>query len=146
MEAAIPPTLGRRIADCRQRRGWTQKRLADEAGISVTFLSDVENDKSTMGSDLLLRLADALGASLDYLLKGETDRVQQRQPLVIPPELAEAAEEQGWSVGKTGDLLRAHQIVVARRTREMAADSDRRLSKQDWLDLYQRLFGDERTR
>jgi transcriptional regulator with XRE-family HTH domain len=138
-------TLGRRIAACRVARGWTQKRLAEEAGISVPFLSDVENDKRSIGSDPLVRLADALGASLDYLLKGIESDAGPRGPLVIPGELAEAAEEQGWSVGEAQDLVNAHRIVVSRRSKGDGGGVDDTLSKQGWLDFYRRLFGRERA-
>lgn len=140
-----PATVGRRIAACREARGWTQKRLADESELSIPFLSDVENDKRAIGSDALLRLADALGASLDYLLKGTVDAGATRSPLIIPHGLAQAAEEHGWSVGEAQDLLKAQQIVVARRSRTQGASSQQELSAKDWADLYRRLFGGEKT-
>jgi len=102
-------------------------------------LSDVENDKRAIGSEALVRLADALGASLDYLLKGVEQESDARTPLVIPPELLEAAEEQEWSLGEAQDLLRANRIVVARRTTQRVPARDR-LTKQEWLDLYDTLF------
>lgn len=144
MENNVPGTLGRRIAKMRDQRDWTQKRLAEEAEISVTFLSEVENDKRSVSADVLLRLADALGASLDYLIKGEIEPPKQRQPLVIPPELAEAAEEMQWSFGIAQDLLKARQIVIARRSRAAnTQDVVRPLSKQEWINLHESLFGNE---
>lgn len=141
----VPATVGRRIAACREARNWTQKKLADEAGLSVPFLSDVENDKRSIGSDGLLRLADALGASLDYLLKGTVDNSTARNPLVIPHALAQAAEEHGWSVGEAQDLMKTHQIVVARRSRTQTPLRHEELSREGWVDLYRRLFGGEKT-
>lgn len=142
--AVIPPNLGRRLADCRARRRWTQKQLADAAGLSVQFLSELENGKRAIGSDALLRLAEALGASLDYLLKGEVAAPQPRRALVIPPELAEAAEEQGWSLSDAADLLRARHIVVARRSRGGEAEErDRPLTKRQWVEFYRRLYRDD---
>lgn len=136
----VPPTLGRRIADCRERRGWTQKTLAERAGLSPTFLSEVENGHRTPGADALLRLAEAVGASLDYLMKGETDAAPARQPLVLPPELAEVAEEEGWSVGEASDLLKFHQMVVARRSRGGNDDAGRPLTKDEWRRKYDLFF------
>ncbi|MGE0441234.1 MAG: helix-turn-helix domain-containing protein [Polyangiaceae bacterium] len=137
-----PSTLGGRAARCRERLGRTQRELAEQAGISVTFLSEIENDRRSMGADVLLRLAEVLGVSVDYLLKGETEPQRHREPLIIPPELAEAAEERGWSLGKATDLLKANQLVVARRSRDSDSDrSNRLLSKDDWIDLHDRLFG-----
>ncbi len=142
LTAPTPPSLGKRIAECRDRLNWTQKTLAEKANLSVTFVSEVENDRRTPGADALLRLAEALGASLDYLVKGVPDAAPQPRPLVIPPNLAEAAEAGGGSVGRVRVLLKFRQMVVARRSREGEADApDRALSKGDWLDLHRRFFG-----
>src|SRR6266849_438468 len=60
-------TLGKRIAALRERRGLLQKDLADRADLSVSFVSEIENDKRNIGTEALLRIAEVLGASLDYL-------------------------------------------------------------------------------
>jgi transcriptional regulator with XRE-family HTH domain len=109
----------------------------------VTFLSELENDKRTMGADVVLRIADALAVSIDYVLKGEVEPVRPRRPLVLPPELTEAAEEEGWPLGEAVDTLKARQLVVARRSREAEDRPDRGLSKQEWIDLHDRLFQHE---
>ena len=143
MDSSIPPTLGRRVAECRDRRGWTQKYLADQAGLSVTFVSEIENDRRTPGTDALLRLADALGASLDYLVKGATAAPTQR-PLVIPPELAAIGDKMGWSLRETGDVLKFRRMVLARRSPGGDHDDpDRSLSEEEWLALYRRLYEHE---
>src|SRR5918997_4265935 len=135
-----PPTLGKRIVDGRERKGWTQKDLAHRAGISVTFLSEIENDRRGIGSETLLNIADALGTSLDYLVRGEVHAAPPRRPLVIPPELTEAADENGWTLGQTRDLLRAREIVLARRSRNGEADRDvGSVSKEEWVELFNRL-------
>ena len=122
--------LGSRIAELRHRRGWTQRDLAKRARVSVPFLSDLENDNTGVGSETLLFLADALGASLDYLLRGKV--MPPREPLVIPPGLSEAAEEQGWSLVETKDLLGARDMVVARRApSETPRRTSEELTKED---------------
>ena len=142
MTSPIPSTLGRRIAECRDGLGWTQKTFAEKADLSVTFVSEVENDRRTPGADALLRLAEALGVSLDYLVKGVPEAAPHPRPLVILPELAQAADEDGWSVGAVSDLLKFRQMVVARRSRVGEADTpDRLLSKDDWREMYKRFFG-----
>src|SRR5947208_16959734 len=95
----IPPTLGERIAECRDRLGWPQRVLADKAQLSVTFISEIENNRRAPGADALLRLAEALGVSLDYLVKWVAEASPDPRPLVIPAELAQAADKHGWSVG-----------------------------------------------
>ena len=141
-----PSTLGQRIAELRERRSWTQRKLAGEAELSPTFVSEVENDKRNIGSEALLRIADALGASLDYLLRGEEEAGRARQPLVVPPELAQAAEEKGWSLGHAADLLKTRQIVLARRSKaEERAPLRREWSKDDWLHFHRVLFENDET-
>ncbi len=138
MSQPVPATLGLRVADCRERLKWTQKKMAEKAKLSVTFVSEIENDRRAPGTAALLALADALGASLDYLVKGlVSDAPPSRQPLILPAELAEAAEQGGWSVGVATDLLRFSQMVVARRSRGGDVDGiDRPLDTKDWQELY----------
>jgi transcriptional regulator with XRE-family HTH domain len=134
-------TLGSRIFKLREHRGWTQKQLAEKARISVTFLSEIENNKPKgVGADVLLRLAGALGASLDFLMTGVKVSTKPDETITIPPELALAAEEQGWSYKDTVALLRGQQAVVARRTWTGEAVSGKRLSKEDWMSLYRMLI------
>ena len=141
-------TLGGRVAECRERLGWTQKTFAERAGLSITFVSEVENDRRAPGTDALRKLADALGASLDYLVNGATEIPTPRQPLVIPPDLAEAAEDGHWSVSDTTALVRMRDTAFARRSRGGEADrAGRVLSKREWqelYDLYRRFLADDR--
>ena len=110
------PQSGDRIKAARENLNWTQEQLAEAAGISKGFLSDIENDKRNISSESALKIADALGISLDYLLRGETgERERQRQPVRIPPELSKLAEELELSYRETLTLLEAHEAVVARR-------------------------------
>ena len=141
-EEKAPGSLGQRLSDLRERRGWKQKELAERAGISVTFLSEVENDRRNVGSAILLKLADALGASLDYLMRGEENRVPPRTPSVIPPELAEAAEDQGWTYSQTSALLKTQTLILARRGGTgVSGRPVRQWGKADWINLFERLFG-----
>ena len=138
-----PSTLGERIADLRDRRGWTQRQLADAAGLSSTFLSEIENDRRNVGAAILLRLADALDASLDYLMRGEDDRPSPRRPVIVPPQLSAAAEDREWSHSQTMALLQARQVVVARRG---GAPGNERptgeWTREQWIDFHRRLFGE----
>lgn len=131
---------GDRIREIRERRGMNQDQLADAASISKGFLSDVENNKRNISSENLLKIANVLGASVDYLLRGETKARVQQQPVVIPPELSQAAEELGLSYAQTLETLEAHNSVVARRSNKEA----KRLSIEEWKEFYRaikRVFG-----
>ncbi len=133
-------TTGDRIREIREARGMTQDQLAVQAGISKGFLSEVENNKRNISSDNLLRIANVLGASVDYLLRGETKERTRREPVVIPSELSEAAGELGISYSQTLETLEAHNSVVARRSNK----DTKRLSVDEWKDFYRaikRVFG-----
>lgn len=139
MGKKVPDTPGKRVAQLREERGWKQKELAENADISITFLSEIENDKRTMGSNVLLRVADALGVSLDYIIKGEIDSAPPKKPLTIPHELEKAADEMGWTFKTIKDLLNFHEFVVARRGEGKGADSkEKAFSKQEWMNFHEK--------
>lgn len=58
-------------------KGMTQKTLARKIGISVTYLSEIENGKSKPSLKLLARIAAALNVSINDLLGGDDDRNYQ---------------------------------------------------------------------
>jgi len=131
--------MGRRIAELRQERGWTQKELAEHAGLSVTFLSEVENGRRNISSGMLLRIADALDTIMDYLARGAHAEPRPRALLKFPPELSDAAEKQGWSYGQTRALLQARELILERRS-PSGREAPKVFTKQDWIDLHRRLF------
>jgi transcriptional regulator with XRE-family HTH domain len=136
------PTVGDRIREVREHRRWTQDRLAEETTISKGFLSDVENNKRNVSSEYLLRIANALGASVDYLLKGESSSAEavSQSPVVIPQALSEAAHQLSLSYPKTIELLNAHQSIIARRSNKDIKE----FTVEDWKALYeavQKVFG-----
>ena len=53
----------------RKKKGWSQERLARESGISYQTLIKIEQDRiKTPRLDTLIKLAKALGVSLDKLV------------------------------------------------------------------------------
>ena len=124
---------GDRIRDAREERGWTQEKLAEAARISKGFLSDLENNNRGVSAEYALRIADALGVSLDFLMRGEQGKEEiAREPVKIPPELSQAAQELGLSYSETLTLLDAHEAVVARRSNRTI----RRRTVEDWKKLH----------
>src|SRR5215218_4555745 len=101
-------STGDRIRELRDKKGWTLDVLAEKAKTSKGFLSEVENDKTNIGSKMLLQIAEALGTSVDYLLKGGTNKPKESEPVVIPPELSELAKELNLSYPDILELLGAH--------------------------------------
>jgi transcriptional regulator with XRE-family HTH domain len=79
------PTLGEKIKKLRTARGYTQSAFARELDISPGYLSQLEMGLRKPSRELIGRMADTLGASLDYLLRDE------KGPSVegVPEEIAE---------------------------------------------------------
>lgn len=133
-------TTGDRIREIREAKGLTQDQLSELAGLSKGFLSDVEHNNKNLSSQGLLRIANALGASVDYLLRGETQEFSNNKEIVIPPYLSEAAEALGLSYSETLELLNAQQSVIARRSKK----SVKELSVKDWKNFHEaikKVFG-----
>jgi len=133
-------TVGDRIREVRGDLSITQDQLAKRAGISKGFLSDVENNKRNISSENLLRIANVLGASVDYLLRGDVLESSTVEPIVIPPELSQAAQDLDLSYAATVELLEAHRSVIARRSNKEL----RKFSAEDWKKLHdaiKKVFG-----
>ena len=62
-------TAGDRIRDFRKDLGWTLEKLADKTKLSKGFLSDIESNKRNASTETVLKIAKAMVASLDYLLR-----------------------------------------------------------------------------
>ncbi len=59
--------IGKRIKTVRQKRHLTQEKLAEIADISIPYLSNIENANTSVGLNVLMSIANALGVSLDEL-------------------------------------------------------------------------------
>ena len=74
--------VGARLAALRERRMWTQARLAAEAGVSPTTVSGIERGRiSRPHFGTLRKLAGALGVEPGQLLSGSDSRVVSRLSL-----------------------------------------------------------------
>src|SRR5438132_4107073 len=112
-------TTGDRIREFREDLGWTLEELAKKTHLSKSFLSEIENNNRNASSENVLKIANALGASLDYLLRGEVARsASRREPIQIPATLSIAAEQLGLSYSDTLTLLETYSSVIARRSNE----------------------------
>ena len=63
--------VGLRIIERRKRLGLTQEALAEKADVTTQFVSYAESGKRAMRPENLLKMANALGVSADYLLTGQ---------------------------------------------------------------------------
>ena len=126
------PNVGERIKRRRLELGWKQDALAVKAGISKSFLSDLENNKRKVGADKLLDIGRVLGLSLDYLMKGDASP-PEREEIPIPASLATFAAEEGLSFRQTLALLEMRQQIVAHRSTTDKGDTE----QFDWRKFYE---------
>ncbi|MEX1028162.1 MAG: helix-turn-helix transcriptional regulator [Candidatus Paceibacterota bacterium] len=128
-------TVGDRIRDRREKLGWKQDDLASKAGISKSFLSDLENGKRKVGADKLLDIARALSLSLDYLMTGRDaeNASQAARDVQIPTALAEFAEDEGLTFRQTIALLDMQNQIIAHRSSTKKGN----LEKIDWQKFYE---------
>ncbi|NTU83272.1 MAG: helix-turn-helix transcriptional regulator [Chloroflexales bacterium] len=66
--------FGKKVRRLRERAGQTQSELAHAIGLSDRskgFISEIESGKKIPKATLVLRLADHLGVSTDYLLRDD---------------------------------------------------------------------------
>lgn len=61
-------TLGNKIKNYRAERGMTQIELAKKAGLSQSYLSELEKDKFNPTTPIIIGIAVALDVSVDGLL------------------------------------------------------------------------------
>jgi transcriptional regulator with XRE-family HTH domain len=68
LSSPVLDALGRAIRARRLERGYSQERLAEEAGIHPRYLSDVERGRRNIGMVNVDRLAAALSVDLATLM------------------------------------------------------------------------------
>ena len=71
--------IGQRIKKCRKTLKLTQEKLEERSGVSQNHISSLERGVSLIGVDALMKLAPALGVSMEYLLTG-----RQTKETMIP--------------------------------------------------------------
>lgn len=76
--------LGKRIADLRVKRGFTQERLAELAGYSTNHIAKLESARTNPSFELIIAIAKALNVEIKVLFSFE----EQNSPLYIRSEFA----------------------------------------------------------
>ena len=54
-----------KLAELRNKAGWTQAELSYQSGVSLSMIEKVESGKRRPGGDNLKKIADALGKKMD---------------------------------------------------------------------------------
>jgi transcriptional regulator with XRE-family HTH domain len=109
------------------------QQLAEEAGMSVGFLSDAERGESGLSGEKINSIARVLGTSTDYLLAGENSPPTLGKGVInIPTALSEAAVKLKLTHEQTIRLLEGRKSLVARRS--SAEEKD--WAVEEWITFY----------
>lgn len=77
-KSELQKNLGMNLQKVRMERNMTREQLAEKAGISPTFLANLECGNKMMSVITLAHLAAALNVSVDTLLFGESSANQMK--------------------------------------------------------------------
>lgn len=64
--------IGQRMQKLRRERNITQEQIANALGVTVAFISNVENNRAKMNLRVLYHYARILDVSIDYILQPGT--------------------------------------------------------------------------
>ena len=83
--------VGRRIMERRKKLGLTQEALAEMSDLTTQFVSYAESGKRGSRPENLMRIASALGISINYLLTGD---IIDKDKLLISEKLDKLTPEE----------------------------------------------------
>ncbi len=82
-------TFGNKLAEARKKQNITQEQLAEKLGVTRQSVSRWESDTAFPETDKIVRMAELLGVSCDYLLKDGLDESGQPSPGPVTRLLAD---------------------------------------------------------
>lgn len=103
--------IGQRIAQRRHELKLSQQDLASTIGVTSQHISAIENNKRTVSVGLLVKMADQLGTTADYILTGKEGladvaaaiRAEERLKLRVRRAFIVLLEELSMSNNKHGN-------------------------------------------
>lgn len=98
--------IGARLKQARLAKNLTQAQLAEAAGISISFLSYLENGHQVMNIQTLIDLLDVLNISADWLLGNSTDSANHAAALEIEKELASCTPKEREAILRLVHLMK----------------------------------------
>ena len=86
-------SIGSRIRGERKKQNLTLKKLAEKADISVSYLGDIEKERSKPSIDRLRDIAFALGKSVAYFVDEESFNEEAQSYAAVDEETGELIKE-----------------------------------------------------
>ena len=98
--------IGARIKEARLAKKMTQVQLAEAAGISASFLSNIELGNQSMNIRTLIAISNVLDVSTDWLLKNDTSTAAAIVADEIQSELAACSPKERETILKLVQTMR----------------------------------------
>jgi transcriptional regulator with XRE-family HTH domain len=119
MEGVTMSILGKRIGEMRRKRGLTQRQLADKLKVSHGRISLYETGDRSPDPEMLNKLADFFGCSVDYLLGRSDDPDPISKDETDIKKILEQKEKAHWdgrelTVEEKEYLSRLIQVAIQR--------------------------------
>lgn len=136
------PVLGGRLRQARELAGFTQYEVANAAGVAREVISYWENDRRIPSYAQLIRLAEAVGVSVDYLLGTEEEPEAAEEHVLVYRGLASQSPQAKATVRRwlafldewadllteCGETLPGRRVSPKREWRAPQAITDSRLA------------------
>jgi transcriptional regulator with XRE-family HTH domain len=119
------PSFGEKVKKLREARGYTQSAFARELGISAGYLSQLEMGLRMPSRKLVGKIADAFGASLDYLIREEEPTPVEG----VPEEVVEFFRSERVTEADREELLNFFRFWRKERARREKAEKKRKKSR-----------------
>lgn len=108
-----------RLKQLREGRKYTQGYLAQMLNVGRSTYTKYETGDIQMGQDVLIRLAELFGVSIDYLLgRSNTPFNIEKTGKVGDLEFAVSSKTKDFSDDEWADLNAQADLIIARRNRK----------------------------
>lgn len=75
--------IGEQLRELRQVKGLTLREVAEQAGISVSYLSQLERNQSRLPIGVLKKISDALGVHMNWFFQGQAQGDPAESDIVV---------------------------------------------------------------
>lgn len=89
--------IGKRLQNERLRQGYTQEKLSEIIGVTMKYLSKVENGAASPSLPFVLKFSEVTGTDLNFLLRGINNSCAEYAGIVIEETPIYDAYERGVS-------------------------------------------------
>lgn len=118
-------TLGKRIKQLRQQRGWSQAQLSKKLNVHQKQISGYERGIHSPSIELLVRMAELFNVSLDYIA---FDNREEKDIIPIADrELMQAVQQIDQLSAEDRDTIKAvlNTFIVKNRFQRLASETQK---------------------